>query len=99
MLRKLHRPVALLMLVVIMATLFVHSNHFSQAKLDDSSVTKKHDCVLCQQGFDSTTKKINLAFVERGIFIAFKTKVFDVYIVFPAYILPLLRAPPKNKFL
>ena len=98
MFRKLYSPVALLMLIVILITLLAHSSHLTHTQLDDSSVTKSHDCALCQQGIDSATKKVSLAFLVRGVFSAFKAKFFSVSVVLPAYTLPLLRAPPYPLF-
>lgn len=97
--RKLYNPIAILMLVVVLATVLAHSTHATQVEVEGISAIEKHDCLLCQQGVDSTSKEINVAFVSQGVFTVLKTDTFNAHVVIPAYSFAQLRAPPADTFL
>lgn len=94
MLKHQNTTLAMLMLIVILATVLGHSGHSSQVKFDQVSSVEHHECFLCQQGLDSATTKIYLALSSVGIFSAINVEINHVYLAFPNYVLAQLRAPP-----
>lgn len=94
MLKNQNKSLAMLMLVVILATIFLHSGHSSPIKIDQVSSVEHHECLLCQQGLDSATTKLNIAPSSVGIFSAINVEINHVYLVVSTYVLAQLRAPP-----
>lgn len=94
MFRKLNKLLAGLMLSVVLITTVAHSGHSINSSSDDVSSMEQHDCVLCQQSFDSSSSTVSLAYVALGTFNALKIKSFTTDITISAYIFSFQRAPP-----
>lgn len=94
MLKKQKINLAMMTLIVILATIFFHSEHYSQVEMDGVLSTDHQDCFLCHNAIDSAPKEISLASVSTGIFSFIKVEVFCFIFVLPSYVLARLRAPP-----